>query len=94
MCVYVYVCMHVYINICMCVYVCVYVCGMCVCMYVCMYVYIYIYIYIRPRGVGSGPTDSTTGPKFPVHQESPQLIRYVNCDQATKKFCFTAACLY
>ena len=35
------------------------------------------------RGVGTGPADpATAGPKFPVHQESPQLIFYINCKQA------------
>ena len=36
------------------------------------------------RGVGAGPADpATIGPKFPAHQESPQLILYINCNQAT-----------
>ena len=51
--------------------------------------------YGMNRGVGAGPADpATTGPKFLVHQESPQLILYINCNQATLKLYFTAACLY
>ena len=47
------------------------------------------------RGVGTGPADPATArPKFPVHQESPQLTLYINCNQATLKFYFAAACLY
>ena len=46
------------------------------------------------RGIGTGPAEpSTAGPKFPVHQESKQLI-YIICNQATLKFYFTVACLY
>ena len=49
----------------------------------------------KHKGVGTGLADQgTAGPKFPVHQENPQLIIYVNCNQATLKFYFTAAGLY
>ena len=40
------------------------------------------------RGVGTSPADPATvraGPKFPVHQESPQFSN-INCNQATLKF--------
>ena len=47
------------------------------------------------QGVGTGPADpETAGPKFPVHQESPQLILYINCNQATLKFHVITAFLY
>ncbi len=38
-CVRVYVCVGVYLCMCVCMYVCMYVCMLCVCMHVCMYVY-------------------------------------------------------
>ena len=39
------------------------------------------YLY---RDVGTGPADpATAGQQFPVHQESPQLILYINFNQAT-----------
>ena len=45
------------------------------------------------RGVGTGPANpETPGPKFPVHQEFPQLFN--NCNQATLIFLFIASCLY
>ena len=44
-CMHVYVCMYMYVNICMYVYVCVYVCVyMYVCMYVCMCMCVYAYM--------------------------------------------------
>ena len=44
-------------------------------------------LFCEYRGVGTGLADlATAGPKFPVHQESPQLILYINCNQATLKF--------
>src|SRR6218665_1355066 len=40
-----YVCMYMYIYICICMYVCVYVCGY-VCMCMCVYAYMYMYVCI------------------------------------------------
>ena len=40
-----YVCLYMYMRICMDVYICVFVCA-CVCVYIYMYMYVCIYIYV------------------------------------------------
>ena len=53
------------------------------------------YTVITSGGIGTGLADPATArPKFPVHQEIPQLTLYINCNQATLKFHFITACLY
>ncbi|CAI9158499.1 unnamed protein product, partial [Rangifer tarandus platyrhynchus] len=44
-CMYVYMCVYMYIYVCVCVYMCVYVyIYVCICIYVCVYVYICVSI--------------------------------------------------
>ena len=51
--------------------------------------------FITSRGIGAGPADPATArQKFPVHQESPQLIIYVTRPGKTGLMYTKYTCLY